>query len=147
MREYLATLLLILLPGFFLVAQQTPAQPTYTLKVVVEGVNNDAGNIGVLVFNSEKGWAEDRNAALQDVVVPATPGTVIVTVQNLPAGKYALAVAHDVNKNHKLDRNFLGAPKEQWGMSNNPHATLKTPAFSRATFLVNADQEIHIKMQ
>jgi uncharacterized protein (DUF2141 family) len=117
------------------------------LTVIVENVNKDEGNIGVLVFNSSKGWPEDRLAALKDVVVDAHPGTVTVTVTDLPAGDYAVAIAHDVNKNHKLDKNLFGKPKEQWGMSNNPHATIKAPAFSTAKFTLHGDMEIHVRLQ
>jgi uncharacterized protein (DUF2141 family) len=126
----------------------TPAAAgLHTLTVVVENVNNQDGNIGVLVFNSTKGWPEDRFAALRDIVVSAHPGTVTVTVPGLPSGDYAVAIAHDVNKNHKLDKNLFGVPKEQWGMSNNPHATIKAPSFSTAKFSLTGDQEIHIKLQ
>jgi uncharacterized protein (DUF2141 family) len=128
--------------------QNPPPDPAlHTLTVVVENVNQDGGNIGVLVFNSTKGWPEDRFAALHDIVVPAHPGIVTVTVPGLPAGDYAVAVAHDVNKNHKVDKNFLGVPKEQWGMSNNPHATIKAPSFATARFSVTGDQEIRVKLQ
>jgi len=124
-----------------------PAAATHTLTVFVKNVNQQGGNIGVLVFNSTKGWPEDRFAALRDVVVPAQPGTVKVTIPDLPAGDYAVAVAHDVNKNHKVDRNFLGFPKEQWGMSNNPHATIKAPPFSAAKFSLTGDQAIEVLLQ
>jgi uncharacterized protein (DUF2141 family) len=77
---------MILLALVACAAAQQP--PTYTLTVVVKGVNDKGGNIGVLVFNSEKGWAEDRTAALKDVDVPARPGTVTVTIPDLPAGDY-----------------------------------------------------------
>lgn len=129
--------------------QQTaaPASELHTLSVVVENINKDGGNIGVLVFNSTKGWPEDRFAALRDVVVPAQPGTVTVTVPGLPSGDYAVAIAHDVNKNHKVDKNIFGVPKEQWGMSNNPHATLKAPSFSTAKFSLTRELEIHVKLQ
>jgi uncharacterized protein (DUF2141 family) len=128
------------------VAQQ-PAASGYTLTVVVEGVNNLDGNVGLLVFNSPKGWAEDRSAALKDITVPAHQGTVTITVPDLPAGTYALSLVHDVNKNHKLDRNFIGEPKEQWGLSNNPHAVIKTPSYSACTFELKGNQEVHVKMQ
>jgi uncharacterized protein (DUF2141 family) len=123
------------------------ASDLHTLTVVVENVNKDGGNIGVLVFNSTKGWPEDRFAALRDVVVPAHPGIVTVTVPDLPSGDYAVAVAHDVNRNHKVDRNIFGMPKEQWGMSNNPHATLKAPPFSAAKFSLTGDMEVHVRLQ
>ncbi len=131
------------------VAQQPAAASTsgYTLTVVVEGVNNLGGNVGLLVFNSAKGWAEDRSTALKDITVPAHEGTVTITVPDLPAGTYAVALVHDVNKNHKLDRNFVGQPKEQWGLSNNPHAVIKTPSYSACTFELKGNQEVHVKMQ
>jgi uncharacterized protein (DUF2141 family) len=130
-------------------AQQSAprAAATYTLTVTVENVNQQGGNIGVLVFSSTRGWPEDRFAALKDVVVPAHPGTVTVTIPDLPGGDYALAIAHDVNMNHKVDKNVFGFPKEQWGMSNNPHATIKAPPFSAAKFSLIGDMEIHVKLQ
>jgi uncharacterized protein (DUF2141 family) len=141
-------LALVLLVSVFASPQtQSPAQGTYTLTIQVQGVDQDGGNIGVLVFNNDKGWAEDRTAALKDIVVPAHPGTVKVVVPDLPAGTYAVSIAHDVNQNHKLDKNFIGKPKEQWGLSNNPHATLKAPPFKNCTFPLTGNMEIFIKMQ
>ncbi len=128
------------------VAAQTPAK-TCTLTVYVEGVNSQGGNVGVLVFNSTRGWPEDIHAAYRDIVVPAHPGVVTIKIPNLPPGTYALAVGHDVNLNHKVDKNFLGMPKEQWGMSNNPHAMLKPPPFSAAQFDLKGDAEVRVRMQ
>lgn len=101
----------------------------------------------MLVFNSTHGWPEDRAAALHDIVVPAHPGRVNVVLPPLPAGDYALAIAHDVNQNHKVDRNWLGKPVEQWGMSNNPHALIKAPPFSAARFSLQHDMEVHVTLQ
>ena len=64
------------------------AGQSYTLTVVVEGVNSQGGNVGVLVFISAKGWAEDRSAALKDITVPAHEGTVTIIVPDLPARTY-----------------------------------------------------------
>ncbi len=123
------------------------AKPSATLTVYVEGVNSRGGNIGVMVFRDAKGWPENNDAAYRAVVVPAHPGTVVVKVRDLPPGQYAIAVGHDVNINRKVDRNWLGKPTEQWGMSNNPRPRLKTPDFAKARFTVNGDEEIHIEMQ
>lgn len=148
MMNALAPIIAALVLGGAIQQSSAPAGPgLHTLTVVVENVNKQDGNIGVLVFNSTKGWPEDRFAALRDVVVPAQPGTVTVTVPGLPSGDYAVAIAHDVNKNHKLDKNVFGVPKEQWGMSNNPHATIKAPPFSTAKFSLTADQTIHVRLQ
>ena len=119
----------------------------YTLTIYADGVDDKGGNVGVLVFNSPNGWAEDRTVALKDITVPAQQGTVKIMVPGLPAGEYAVALVHDVNKNHKLDRNWMSKPTEQWGLSNDPHAVIKTPSYKSCTFQLKGDQEIHIKMQ
>lgn len=137
----------LILAMFMFCASLAFAQQKYTLTVQVEGVNKDGGNVGVLVFANDKGWPEDRFAALKDVVVPAHEGTVTVTIPDLPAGDYALAIGHDVNVNHKVDKNFLGIPKEQWGMSNNPHATIKPPSFAKAKITLSGNMEVHVQMQ
>jgi uncharacterized protein (DUF2141 family) len=118
-----------------------------TLTLVVEGMSSDEGNLGVLIFNGPKGWAEDRQAALKDIAVPAVKGTQTLKVPDLPPGTYAIALIHDLNKNHKLDKNFIGYPKEQWGMSNNPHATIKAPPIEKAQFKLEKDMEVRIKLQ
>jgi uncharacterized protein (DUF2141 family) len=149
MRTALLLLTFLLVMMVAAAAQQAPATPAqgFTLTVVVEGVNQLGGNVGVLLFNSPKGWAEDRSVALKDIVVPAHEGTVNVVIPNLPAGDYALSIAHDVNQNHKLDRNWMSKPTEQWGISNNPHAIIKTPPYSSGRFTLSQNMEIHVKMQ
>jgi uncharacterized protein (DUF2141 family) len=146
---YLASSWFLLVFAAVASAQQNarPGPDLHTLTVIVENVNQDGGNIGVLVFNSTKGWPENRFAALRDIVVPAHPGTVTVTVPDLPAGDYAVSVGHDVNRNHKVDKNIFGVPKEQWGMSNNPHAVIKAPPFSAARFSLASDMEVHVRLQ
>lgn len=140
--------LAILISSCMLFAQAPkPESKTFTLTVQVEGVNSQGGNVGVLLFNSTKGWPEDIHAALKDIVVPAHPGVVTVKIENLPAGTYAVSIGHDVNLNHKVDKNFLGVPKEQWGMSNNPRALIKPPSFATAQFELKGDTEIRVRLQ
>ena len=126
-------------------AQSSAVKP-YTLTITVEGMDSNEGNLGILIFNNSKGWAEDRQAALKDISVPAQQGTQQVKVE-LPPGQYAIALIHDVNKNHKLDKNWLGIPKEQWGMSNNPHATIKAPPIEKAMFTLDGNKEVKIQLQ
>ena len=130
-----------------LAVAQSPPNQTYTLTIVVEGMDSNVGNLGVLVFNNEKGWPEDRTAALKDISEPAQQGTQTMKIPGLPPGNYAVALIHDVNQNHKLEKNWIGQPKEQWGLSNNPHATIKAPPMSKALFELKGDKEIHIILQ
>ena len=58
----------------------------------------------------------------------------------------AAVVLHDENENMKLDRNFLGVPKEGWGMSNNPKALAKAPEFGRARFVFDGDMTLRVSL-
>ena len=55
---------------------------------------------------------------------------------DLPDGSYAIALYIDLNGNKKIDKNFLGIPKEQYGFSNNAMGTLSAPTFEQAQFIV-----------
>jgi uncharacterized protein (DUF2141 family) len=69
---------------------------------------------------------------------------VTIVIAGLPDGVYGVVVLHDENKNQRLDRNWFGKPKEQWGMSNNPTARLSAPAFERARFMLEGDKTIEV---
>ncbi len=145
MRTYLIAIIVVL--ASVCAFAQNGNTPCCTLTIVVEGMDSNVGNLGVLVFNNEKGWPEDRTAALKDVSVPAEKGTQTLKISGLAPGNYAVALVHDVNQNHKLEKNWIGQPKEQWGLSNNPHATIKAPPMSKALFEMNGDKEIHVILQ
>lgn len=70
-----------------------------------------------------------------------------VFVIDLPAGFYAIALFVDANKNLKIDKNFLGIPKEQFGFSNNAMGRLSAPSFEQAMFEVNGNTTQNIKLK
>ena len=52
-----------------------------------------------------------------------------------PAGRtYAVGLYLDVNGNNRMDKNFLGMPKEQYGFSNNAKGRFGPPSFEDASF-------------
>jgi len=118
----------------------------HSLTVVVDGVANSKGVVGVLVFNSARGWPEYPSAAFRSKAVAAQEGLTELTLTDLPTGYYAVVVLHDENQNKKLDRNWFGKPTEQWGMSNDPHYSLSAPPFEQAIFRLERDERIHVKV-
>jgi uncharacterized protein (DUF2141 family) len=114
------------------------------LTVAVENVRNAPGVVGVLVFNTAQGWPEQVSAALRAKATAAHTGVVEITIPDLPAGDYAVVALHDEHTNKQPDRNWLGVPVEQWGMSNNPPYRFAAPAFEAARFRL--DQELRIRV-
>ena len=68
-------------------------------------------------------------------------------VIDLPEGIYAIALFVDANKNLKIDKNFLGIPKEQFGFSNNVMGRLSAPSFEQAKFKVEGNTLQNIKLK
>lgn len=66
--------------------------------------------------------------------VAARQGVTVVTLANVPPGRYAVFAYHDRNRNGKADRNFIGMPTEDVGFSNNALKRLAKPRFSDAAF-------------
>ncbi|MEO6817582.1 MAG: DUF2141 domain-containing protein, partial [Edaphobacter sp.] len=60
----------------------------------------------------------------------------------LAAGQYAVTVYLDVNGNHKLDKNFLGIPKEPVGVSNNPKGHMGPPRFDECVFTHGSSEQV-----
>lgn len=135
---------MILLVGV-LASAQSP--PNGKLAVVCEAIRNAKGVVGLLVFDSAKGWPEDVKSAIRSKDVEAHPGSSTIVIENLKPGVYAVVVLHDENGNMKLDRNWLGKPKEGWGMSNNPKPFLSAPSFDRAKFTFAGTAELRIRLR
>ena len=64
----------------------------------------------------------------------------------VPPGVYAVAVYHDANSNGKLDANFLGIPKEGYGVSNDVRPRFRPPRFSEARVMVTRDTTLVVHM-
>jgi uncharacterized protein (DUF2141 family) len=116
-------------------AQQAPAISTgCTLHIHVDGFRNTNGNLGTVIFSGPDGWPEDLSKSFRHGPAPIDPATrtAVAEWRDLPPGDYGVAAIHDENSNHKLDRNFLGIPKEGFGFANNPHVGLSAPGFREA---------------
>jgi len=122
---------------------------TGTLTVHVNGARNTKGKIGVSLFQSPQGFPEDTSKAIRQESVEIDPSTMSTQVvfKNLPQGTYAVSVLHDENGNGKMDKNFVGMPKEGYGASNNPKKKMHAPTFDEAKFsLDNAEQTIGVTL-
>ena len=123
-----------------------PGQPLCTLKIHVTGFRNQKGQAGGAVYASPAGWPENTKDALVYGGF-AIVGNHATEVYEIPPGRYGVVVIDDENRNHKLDRNFLGIPTEGFGFANNPHVLLMAPSFQKASVNVGCpvtEIEIHL---
>jgi len=69
-------------------------------------------------------------------IAPAKAGEVHLCMTVDHPGWYAIALYHDKNDNRKLDKNWLGIPRERIGISNNPRFHFRVPRYKEAAFEV-----------
>ena len=66
---------------------------------------------------------------------------------SLPKDKYLIQLYIDENLNDKMDTNFLGIPKEQYGFSLKEIIRFRKPKFDEASFDLNKNLTIDITLQ
>jgi uncharacterized protein (DUF2141 family) len=111
--------------------EQTPV--TGRLLVILKGFENHEGEARLALCPSRENFEADEQA-FRSAIVPVSRGTAIVELDSIPEGFYAIKVYHDENENGELDTNFLGAPSEVYGYSNNARGTFGPADWEDAKF-------------
>ena len=119
------------------------AQSTYNLTVKVEEADNNDGKMLIAVYNSESDFLDTTYKGTQSTI---TDNGCVVTFENIPEGIYAVSIFHDENDNDKLDSNFIGIPKEDYGCSNNAKGFMGPPKWKDAKFELKSDKTITITL-
>ncbi len=83
-------------------------------------------------------WKEIEEGTVEKIGKGAYRGSF-----EIPPGTYAIGVYIDENENGKLDTNFFGIPKEQYGFSNNTKA-FGIPKFEAAAFAIDTYKKVQI---
>jgi len=68
-------------------------------------------------------------------------GTTRVSVNGLPAGRYAVQAFFDENGNGKVDQMLFGIPKEGVGFSNDAKIVFSPPKFAAAAFAFDGKEQ------
>lgn len=121
---------------------QTKETATLTLEISVTKYNK--GTIFMGLFNSDATYMKERYRSAKAEVIK---NKAIITIPNLEKGTYAYSLFHDVNDNGKMDKNFLGIPKEPYGFSNDLKGRMGPPAFEKAKFDFVEDLTLQISIK
>jgi uncharacterized protein (DUF2141 family) len=120
--------------ALLMTANALAAEPN-NLRIVATNVKTDEGKIYVWVYDKKDDWLSDRYRTQKSIAVAGNRQGDRVTMELLlPAGEYALSVFQDVNDDGKLERNFIGLPKEPAGLSNNLRPKFGPPKYKDAAF-------------
>lgn len=121
-----------------------------TGKAVVEIENiqlKKGGDIAAAVFTSKYFLKMGKQFTASSKEI--TSDRMILTFENLPAGEYAFVAFQDIDRNKNMKTNFIGYPKEPFGISNNPTILFGPPSFdeSKVTVTVNKITTVKIRLR
>lgn len=100
-----------------------------TVDVELTGVANDRGLIRVVVCTAAT--FTTKHCPFSGGA-PAQPGRVIIRLEGIPEGRYALQAYHDEDGTGRVRRGLLGIPDEAIGFSRDAPLRLGPPAFEDA---------------
>ena len=105
------------------------------IHVKILSIRNSTGAVACALFESPAGFpTEFLHSATNIMIIKIKDAQARCDFEDIPPGRYALAVIHDENMNGKLDTNWRGAPTEGYGFSNDAKAFLSAPSFRAASF-------------
>jgi len=148
-------LILLLLPALFLAlfAQGSPLVSntrkagSYSLTVKVNKLRNSKGIVQFSLYNKDGTIPDEKfKNYYKQLIGKISNGTSTVIFTHIPAGRYAVNILHDENRNGKIDKGFI-LPIEGVGLTNYQSIGLTNrPKFSTASFELKTNTSKAIKV-
>lgn len=118
-----------------------------SITIEITNIKHPKGTLRLGVFRAGNTFGSTYTKPDFGQMVTVTGKGIERTVINLPPGRYALALYHDMNDNWKLDKNFVGYPKEPYGFSNNYRPVFSGPNFEDCAFEVKENGNSYLKIK
>lgn len=119
----------------FLICIAARSQSSIVLEV--SNLKNDKGVCRACLFNNQASYEGKTSKPFQCISVPVKGYKARIEFRNFLSGTYAIFVYHDSNNNNKMDRNFVGIPKEGYGASKNNLPYASAPTFNENKFTID----------
>lgn len=127
------------------IIMDTPSTHTFTVKFT--HLRNTKGLVQAALLNGSKGFPDDPKERYVVGKTTISGNSATIVFENIPTGKYVVVVMHDENSNTKLDKNFLGIPKEGFGFSNNPRILTGAPNYKDCEVSITQDCSHTVEMK
>ncbi|MBT6435801.1 MAG: DUF2141 domain-containing protein [Deltaproteobacteria bacterium] len=135
---------LVIILIILMALSSTAQADTGDIVVTVENLRNlNQGELQIALFEKMDRVEMDFTKALRVQSVRVTSAKLSVTFSALPYGDYAIGVLHDLNKDKKMETNWIGMPKEDLAVSNNAKGgPMGGPKWDKAKFTLNTKKLI-----
>jgi uncharacterized protein (DUF2141 family) len=139
MKKILLTILIF----FTSILLASAQEESFNLTVNIAGLNSDKGSLLVGVYSTKEDFL--KKPFKSDIIKIINKKSLVI-FKDIPKGVYAVSFVHDENDNKKMDTNFIGIPKEDFGCSNNATGFMGPPKYEDAKFMLEENKTIDIKI-
>jgi uncharacterized protein (DUF2141 family) len=123
-----------LLLGPMIAYGENPTTAQGVLEIKITNIENGHGTIYIAILDSAEGWlkSDAESKTFRDITQPASStDDLLISVQDLPPGKYAISLLQALDGDSEMDKNLIGFPKEPFGFSA-PMGKFGPPKFEEA---------------
>lgn len=124
----LIKIIVIFLMSLTITYAQTEEQ---SITVNIENLSSNKGTVYISLYSTEDSFL---GKGFMQTYSDIEENACSITFKNVPNGIYAISFFHDENENKKMDTNFMGIPKEDYGCSNNARGFMGPPKWEDAKF-------------
>lgn len=141
----LFTILLAIVLLSFNISAKEKTTKSATLEIVVNDLNSDEGYLRVHLYDlaHAENFPDESESSFMMKQVKIHIGKARAVFKDIPYGKYAATLHHDLNRNVKMDLNWLGFPSEGWGLSTDMIPVFSLPNFNKCKFEVNKPKIVY----
>jgi len=119
---------------------------SYDLTLNITNIKSK-GNLLVEIWTDSLAYNSDISSSKTKSFKENIDKNNFTKIISLPKGKYLIQLYIDENLNYKMDSNFLGIPKEQYGFSSKEIIRFRKPKFEEASFDLKKNLTIDITLQ
>jgi uncharacterized protein (DUF2141 family) len=132
--------ILLFILTFFTILQDN----SHRLVITVTGLKPFKGDLYISLHNRPE-YFQIADSAFMKKKITVNEETENVRFDNVPEGRYAIAIYHDENLNGMMDVNEIGFPREGYGFSTT-NKVAGRPKFEQAAFTISRNDTIEVKM-
>ena len=115
-------------------AQTKDSSNSNAIRATVVGLHSNDGEVHCALYSSADGFPDGFAKAAKTTTAKITNEQAVCEFSAVVPGDYAISAFQDENSNGRLDRNFMGMPKEGVGASNDAKGSFGPPKFADARF-------------
>ena len=134
---FIFTILLTVFTGLY--SEETG--PEFEVTLNITNIESIEGKLFLSIYQDAQSFKKKEPLKTISVQVDGKDMTI---TEKLPQGEYVFFVYQDINENDKLDRNFLGMPKEPVGYGN--HKGGRPGGFNKLKIEIKENKSVDIKL-